>query len=85
MKESVCLVERKQQNIFNIFDKYYNRRVAILEFFVEVIFLKFLTYQTTGLGITEFHLKENWDRGRNKFILKVIGSSLKSLPSDINL
>ena len=55
----MCLVEIKQENIFNIFDKYCNRRVAILEFFVYVIFFKFLTYQTTGLGITEFHLKEN--------------------------
>ena len=61
----MCVRLKEDSNLFNIFDKYYNRRVTILQFVVYVIFLKSVTYQTTALGFIKSHLKENCCSGRN--------------------
>lgn len=65
VEKKVCVRLKENSNIFNIFDKYYNRRVTILEFFVYVTFLKFVTYQTTALEFIKSHLKDNCCSGRN--------------------
>lgn len=60
--ESVCLVERKQQNIFNIFGKYCNRNITILEC---SFFFMFVTYQIIASEVIKSHLKENCFSGGN--------------------